>query len=194
MPPHFYRYSEDRVEAFYRALRQAVNPRIPLHIYRVPFFASDLSLASARRLLDEGLYAGLIDAAHHASYLEALAPSLGAKLLGNEAAWSAQRPFAHGVLSACASAVPELIAGLDRAHFESNPARVALLLGLLAEFTTWIDRFPVPFGFMEAARLRGLPIQPDSSWLAAAPLAEFREWFPAWLPGVVRTSKTESGR
>ncbi len=189
MPPHFYRYSAAQVESYYRALRAAVHPQVPLYLYRVPYFASDLSLAAAQRLLAEGHYAGLVDASHDSSHLASLGSSPGVKILGNEAAWPTQRRFAHAVLSACAAAIPELVAALDRAFLAADAARINLLLQRLAEFTAWIDRFPVPFGFMEAARLRGLPVHPDPTWLADAPLAAFRDWFPAWLPAAVRDAK-----
>ncbi len=186
MPPYFYRYGEDRVEAYFRALRAEVPARIALYLYQMPHFTSGLTKESAGRLLGEGLYAGIVDGAGAPGYLDGLP---GVRVLGNDAGWRAGRNQAHGFFSVCAAAAPELAAALDRALLEANEERVALLEGHLTELMQWLDRFPVPFGLMEAGRLRGLPLRPDAAWLGGAPLQEFREWFLAWLPGMVRDAK-----
>ena len=186
MPPYFYPYSEERVEAYFRALRAAVPGRISLFLYQLPHFTSRLTKEAAGRLLGEGLYAGIVDGAGEPGYLDELA---GIRVLGNDAGWREARHQAHGFFSVCAAATPELVAALDRALLEGNTERVVLLEKHLSSLMLWLDRFPVPFGLMEAGRLRGLPLRPDAGWLAGAPLQEFREWFLAWLPGMVRDAK-----
>jgi dihydrodipicolinate synthase/N-acetylneuraminate lyase len=186
MPPYFYRYSGERVEAYFRALRAAVERRIPLFLYNVPHFASAIPRDAAARLLGEGLYAGILDASGEERYLEGME---GMRLLGNDARWRAERRKAHGFVSICAAAAPELVSALERAAWEENGERAAKLAERLDQLMEWLDRFPVPFGLMEAARLRGLPMRPDAGWLAGAPLEEFREWFLAWTPEMVRDAK-----
>lgn len=186
MPPYFYQYAEDRVEAYFRALRAEVPGRIALYLYQMPHFTSGLSKEAAGRLLGEGLYSGVVDGSGAAGYLDGLP---GVRILGNDAGWRAARNQAHGFFSVCAAAAPELVAAMDRALLEVNLERVSLLEGHLGELMGWLDKFPVPFGLMEAGRLRGLPLRPDASWLGGAPLHEFREWFLGWLPGMVRDAK-----
>lgn len=186
MAPYFYRYAEDRVEAYFRALRAAVPSRIPLFLYHLPHFTSSLSPESAHRLLGEGLYAGIVDGSGESGLLSGLA---GVRIVGNDAAWRSTRAQAHGFFSYCAAVAPELMAALERALLEGNQPRVSALELHLAELMQWLDRFPVPFGLMEAGRLRGLPLRPDAAWLGGAPLQEFRDWFLAWLPAMVRDAK-----
>jgi 4-hydroxy-tetrahydrodipicolinate synthase len=89
------------------------------------------------------------------------------------------------VISGVACAVPELLVSLNKSLQEGTSEISARLEVRLSQFIGWIDRFPIPVGVKEATALRGIKTGSHSLDLSAAQqkaLAEFREWFKAWLP------------
>ncbi len=188
MPPYFFPYAADRVEAYFRVLRKRLSLQVPLLLANSPFFTSPIPAEVAARLMGEGLYAGIVDESGQGDYLTSIAN--GILVVGNDAAIRAARCQSAGVVSGCACAVPELVSALDRALLERDAAGEALLGGHLGELMAWLDRFPVPFGIMEACRLRKMPARPDGSWLGHAPIEAFRDWFLNWLPVVLRDAKS----
>lgn len=187
MPPYFYPYAGDMVEAYYRELRAGLDGGVPLYLYNMPFFTSPIPVEVAARLLDEGLYRGIQDSSGKPEYLAALGS--GVRMVGNDAAIHSSRREAAGLVSGCAACMPELVVALDRAVMRGDEAAQGRLGARLSELMGWLDRFPVPFAIMEACRLRKLPARPDSSWLGSAPIEEFRSWFEGWLPEALRDAK-----
>ncbi|MFN9432613.1 MAG: dihydrodipicolinate synthase family protein [Acidobacteriota bacterium] len=184
LPPYYFRYSEAQIEEFFLRLGEKAARFLPLYLYNIPFFTTELTRGSARRLLASGLYAGIKDSSGDPSYLESLTGLGKTLLVGNDTALCASRQtVASGVISGCAAAIPELICALDRSL---GTPREAALAALLEEFIHWLNRFPTPVGVEEACRLRNLPLRPDATWLGGAPLEEFRSWFLNWLPGMLR--------
>jgi 4-hydroxy-tetrahydrodipicolinate synthase len=109
-------------------------------------------------------------------------------MVGNDVVFArARQAGADGVVSGVASAIPELMVGLDRAIRAGDQERIALLSGRLDEFIRWADLFPAPTAVKMAAATRGLKVGP-----LAVPLGpesqkhmdEFTEWFKGWLPTV----------
>ncbi len=192
VPPYYFNYSDEQIEAFFLRLGERAAGHLPLYLYNIPFFTSAISVVVAERLLRSGLYKGIKDSSGKPEYLEALASTGATLLVGNDNALCVSRKrSAVGVVSGCAAAVPELICAVDAAVVSGDAAREALLSKRLDEFISWLDRFPTPFGVEEACRLRKLPARPEVSWLGSAPLEEFRAWFPEWLPQVLREAKGE---
>jgi dihydrodipicolinate synthase/N-acetylneuraminate lyase len=96
---------------------------------------------------------------------------------------------ATGVVSGIASAVPELMAAIDRAVRAGNAARTARLDARIQEFIDQLSRLPFPVAIREAAALRGQRPGPHAIPLGAGgskQLEEFGTWFRAWLPAVQR--------
>jgi dihydrodipicolinate synthase/N-acetylneuraminate lyase len=92
---------------------------------------------------------------------------------------------ADGVVSGIASAIPELHVALDRALLAGQVERAGQLDRRLQEFVAWIGEFPAPVAIREAAAVRGMrpgPPAAPSGPEAGRKLAEFAEWFRAWLP------------
>ena len=192
LPPYYFHYSPEQLEAFFLRLGERAAAHLPLYLYNIPFFTAAISVDMAGRLLRSGLYQGIKDSSGKPEYLQALASTGAALLVGNDTALCVSRKQgAVGVVSGCAAAVPELICALDLAVTVGDAAREALLSKRLGEFIAWLDLFPTPFGVEEACRLRKLPARPETSWLGAAPLEEFRTWFPEWLPQILREAKGE---
>jgi dihydrodipicolinate synthase/N-acetylneuraminate lyase len=95
----------------------------------------------------------------------------------------------HGIVSGLASAVPELMIGLQAALSDGNADRIAKLEARVGEFLDWTELFPFPAGIKEAAQQRKLKIGALAAPLSEAEgrkLEEFREWFRGWLPEVLR--------
>ncbi len=85
----------------------------------------------------------------------------------------------------------ELVAGLDRAIVAKNDTALVNLTARLVEFIRWIDDFPGPNGVREAVALRGLKVGRRAVPFAPSTerqMEQFREWFRAWLPIVVKES------
>lgn len=197
MPPIFFRYDQADIREFYLHFAAQAGGGTPIYLYNIPFFTSELAVETAVELLDTGLFAGIKDSSGSYEYFERLKELRERRpftlLIGNDRVFTRARTAgADGVVSGCASAVPELLLGIDRAIASGNHGAAARLDGRLAEFIAWLDRFPTPLGVRLAAECRGLKIGPP-----AVPLSpqrrfaadEFREWFRGWLPGVQREAK-----
>ena len=194
MPPIFFRYEQAEVREYYLQLAAQIGSGASLYLYNIPFFTTELAVETAVELLDTGLFAGIKDSSGSYEYFERLKQQRERKpftlLIGNDKVFTRARSAgADGVVSGCASAIPEVLLGLDGAIQSSDAVAVDRRQALLAEFIDWIERFPTPLGVRVAAEARGVktgppavPLGPDKRKL----LDEFREWFKGWLPGALR--------
>lgn len=190
LPPHYFRYTPQQVEEYLTRFAEKTHQLLPLYLYNLPFFTSPIAAETAERLLNSGLYAGIKDSSGQPELLRRLRSTPGTLIVGNDSALTVSRKeSAVAVISGCAAAVPELICAMDRAIARADAAREAQLMPYLQDMLRWFDSFPAPVGIEEACRLRKLPCRPDTSWLGAAPLTAFREWFPGWLAEVLQISK-----
>jgi dihydrodipicolinate synthase/N-acetylneuraminate lyase len=194
MPPYFFRYDQDDIREFYLQFAAQMGRGVSIYLYNIPFFTSELEAGTALELLSSGLFAGIKDSSGGFEYFEKLKALRETTpftlLIGNDMVFARARSAgADGVVSGCASAVPELLLALDRAIAAGDTARVATLSARLDEFIAWIHRFPTPVGVRAAASFRGLKVGAMSVPLPPAKaklLEEFREWFQGWLPEVRR--------
>jgi len=194
MPPYYFRYGQDIVRAFYLRAAEALDGAVPIYLYNMPQFTNEIAIETAVELLGTGLFAGIKDSSGSWEYFEALrAPARErpvSLLMGRDALYlRARAAGASGVVSGVASALPELLSGLERALESGEDARAAILQARLEEFVRWIDLFPAPAGIKEAARLRKLSAGAHSVPLGEEGerrLGEFGEWFRGWLPEVLR--------
>ncbi len=58
MPPYFYSYGQQDIEEFFRVFARDTGDAVPILLYNVPQFASNIEVNTAKRLLDTGLFAG----------------------------------------------------------------------------------------------------------------------------------------
>jgi 4-hydroxy-tetrahydrodipicolinate synthase len=194
MPPYFFRYDQDDIREFYLRFAEQVGLGAPIYLYNIPFFTSEIAVETAVELLATGLFAGIKDSSGNYDYFVRLKALRETKpftlLIGNDVIFAkARAEGADGVVSGCASAVPELLLGLDHAIAASDAARIELLSARLDEFIAWLNRFPTPVGVRAAAGFRGVktgghavPLPPAK----AKALDEFREWFTGWLPAMLQ--------
>ena len=192
MPPYFFRYQQAEIREFYLRLAESVGGAVPLLLYNIPVFSNPLSCETAVDLLSTGMFGGIKDSSGDFDYFLGLKPVCQAKglklLVGSDSIFARARlEGATGIVSGVACAVPELLVALDsgdRPELARSGACRERLESRLLEFIAWIDRFPVPVGIREATRMRGLKTGPFALPVDERLLAEFREWFLAWLPAV----------
>ena len=194
MPPHFFRYPQLEVREYFLEFAKTIEADIPIYLYNVPFFASEISPETACQLLGTGKFAGIKDSSGRVDYFSALmrqkemSPFIRV-ILGNDSIFTHGRSNgADGVISGVCCGLPELMLALNRAVLEPNAEMRDLLQARLAEYIGWLDRFPVPIGVRETVAMRGLKVGPQAipfSPDAARTMNEFREWFQGWLPGLL---------
>ncbi len=179
-PPHFFLYTIEDLEAFYRTAAGEI--RLPILIYNVPAFTAAVPPALALRLVSGcPRIAGVKDSSGSLETLAALTrrfPDGAARIVGNDAALEAALAAGccDAVVSGVAGVLPELVVAVW-----TNRSPVAGRR--LAEFIDRIDAFPVPWGLKLAAELRALfeawfPLPVSAT--RAREIAGFREWFPGW--------------
>ena len=190
MPPYYFRYDGESVKRFYREFMRRAGRHLPVLLYNIPQFTSEIPVCAARELLSSGEFAGIKDSSGSWDYFLALREQSiktpFAVLVGSDGLYArARQAGAHGVVSGIASAIPELLVALERAIAAADEARMALLIGRLGEFIAQIERLPAPMGIKEAVNVR--------KWRAGAMAvpacpqqAAFAEWFRDWLPGVLK--------
>ena len=197
MPPYYFRYDSQDLREFYSRFSDEFEAKTPVYLYNIPFFTSEIPSDVACELLAAGRFAGIKDSSGRMDYFEALigqrATTPFTLMIGNDTMFvRGRRGGADGVVSGVASALPELLLGLERAIMSANTEAIAALSVRLDEFIGWIERFPTPVGVREAARMRGVKIGPSGVPLGPAKqalLGEFEAWFKGWLPAMLAESK-----
>jgi 4-hydroxy-tetrahydrodipicolinate synthase len=198
MPPYFFRYSQEEVKEFYLRFAAELKEAIPILLYNIPFFTTEITAETAVELLSTGLFAGIKDSSgDFDQFLRLRAARERAPftlLVGNDVIFTrARRAGADGVVSGVACAVPELMLALEGAIAAGAAEKIERLEARLQEFIAWLDRFPAPLGVREAVALRGIKVGPPATPLgprAERELGEFREWFNGWLPAVRKDAQS----
>ena len=193
MPPHYFRYSQEEIRTFYLAFADSFRDVIPTYLYNIPAFTNEISSALAAELLGSGRFAGIKDSSGDMEYFSDLAQQAARTpftiLVGQERVYVQQRSNgAHGAVSGVATALPELMLALERAIVAQDRTGVERLEARLAEFLAWSDLFPWPASAKEALKQRKLKSGALAIPLSSAKerkLAEFADWFRAWLPAVL---------
>jgi 4-hydroxy-tetrahydrodipicolinate synthase len=194
MPPYFFTYGQPDIEEFYLRFARAAGSRIPILLYNIPAFTSPIQFDTLAHLLATGLYAGIKDSSGNLDEfrrMKALRTQTPFTFLtGNDRIFTVQRQEgSDGIVSGVASALPELIVALEKAISSGAAQKRDKLDARLQEFIAWIARFPFPFAIKEAVNLRGMKTGPHAlppSTETERTLGEFREWFRAWLPEVLK--------
>ncbi len=190
MPPYFFRYEQEEVEAYLLEFAQASGGAVPILLYNIPQFTTGIASETVARLAASGLFAGIKDSAGDWSYFETLLALRKegefAVLAGNDRiAGRALRAGADGVVSGCAAAIPEVLVALGTAIAAGDEARASEADSRLQQFIEWIERFPAPVGVRRAVELRGKKCGPPMNPLSPARAGEmeaFETWFREWLP------------
>lgn len=189
MPPHFFPYSQEEVRAFYLRFAERFKGAAPVLLDNAPKVTSPIAAETAAELLATGQFAGMVESGEDFERLVAARAAGPFDLIaGNDATLAgARRAGAVAIVSAAASAVPELLVALDRALREAREERAGGLEFCWQEFIRRAGEFPEPMAVREVVSLRGVraggaatPLAPES----AQRLARFGEWFQAWWPAV----------
>ena len=198
MPPHFFRYSQLEVREYYLEFAKTIQADIPIYLYNVPFFTSEIAPETACQLLGTGQFAGIKESSGREDYFAALmrqkemTPFIRV-IVGNDSLFThGLLNGADGVISGVCCGLPELMLALNRAIVESNATKRDQLQALLVEYIGWLDRFPVPIGVRETVAMRGLEVGRQAipfSPASAKTMDEFREWFKEWLPELLLETK-----
>lgn len=197
MPPHFFSYTPEHIESYYRQFAAEAELGSPVLLYNIPLFTNSLPFEVTERLFRDGIASGIKDSSGSWENYERLRELRDqiefTHLMGSDSLVTRARPLGlTGIVSGVASAVPELLVALNRALEKSAPELVTRLEVRLNQFIEWIDRMPVPVGIREAAAVRGIKIGPHAVPLRGVQerlAAEFREWFKGWLPDVQKECK-----
>jgi 2-dehydro-3-deoxy-D-pentonate aldolase len=197
MPPHYFRHNQEEILTFYLAYADAIDGSIPIYLYNIPAFTSEIASSTAARLLSDGRFAGIKDSSGSLEYFPALLDQCSGTpftfLSGQERIYIQQRRSgASGAVSGVASALPELMLAFDRAIVAGETERVQQFEARLNEFLAWADHFPWPTAAKEALKQRKLKSGALAMPLSAEnekKLQEFAEWFRGWLPAVLRECK-----
>ncbi len=195
-PPYYFRYGQREIEEFYLQFARETGDTVPLLLYNIPQFTSEIDVETVRKLIDTGRFAGIKDSSGDWPYFEqliALKKERPFALLCGDETISARAlaAGADGLISGCACAIPELMAGLARAVAAEDRSLANQLDARLLEFVAWTRRFPFPVGIKRAVELRGQKAGPPLTPLARdtqLELEEFSAWFKAWLPEMRKTA------
>lgn len=178
MPPYFFHYEQREIEAFFLEFAREANDAVPLLIHNSPGTTTPLELVTVRKLIDSGLFAGVVDSGGEFGFFEELlslkpaAVFCGCDLIAKRALDAG----ANGILSDCACVAAKIAVGMS-----GGDSRAAEAFSELAEY---VGRFPAPVAIKRAVELRGqksgLPLTPLAAETRAA-LDEFSVWFKQWV-------------
>jgi len=177
-PPHFYSYSQDDLESFFREAASVIPG--PILLYNLPAFTTPISTELALRLIESlPNVIGVKDSSGNLQMLEALTrgPELAAcRILGHDQVLveGLRRGFLDAIISGPAGVVPGLTAALFESFESGDRERFAALAALFEELVERFGELPYPW----------VPL-----WIA-----EWRGLFPARFPLPLSTARLEQAR
>ena len=186
--PMFFRYQQEDLRAYCAHVSRML--RAPCLLYDLPDFTNGLAPDTVLSLLrDEEFVVGIKDSSGHVENLQEFAEARGSQswtlLVGDDNALrrGLQRGWDGGI-SGVAGFCPELLVALHRTTIAGHSNESARLEALLQELISRLALFPTPWGIRIGLATRGIDTGPLPLPLSAGrrrQLAEFQEWYPAWL-------------
>lgn len=194
MPPYFFRYGDRDIFAFYAHFFRALEGRIAVYLYNLPFFTNALSPEMLTRLLTELPFRGMKDSSGSWETFELLRHLREQRdlrlMAGHEVIYlRARAGGADGIISGVASALPELMVAWDNAITAGQFQRAARLDQYAQEFLSWLNQFPATVGLKQAAVARGWKQNHFAAPPDEARLNEYRAWLKDWIPRVLAACK-----
>lgn len=183
--PYFFRYVQDDLETFVRAVARELPA--PILLYNLPQFSSALepeTVLSLIRSCDNVV--GIKDSSGSLSILGALTENhvVCSRIVGNDGVLSAALTsgLCDGVVSGVACVLPELIQML----YTAEPCSRSFLNAeqTLSELLVKLDDLPVPWGLKAIAEVRQITrasIHLPASSRRAQQIKELQAWIPDWL-------------
>jgi dihydrodipicolinate synthase/N-acetylneuraminate lyase len=184
-PPLYGSYDQDDVFEFYTQFAAEVGSSLAI------LLSGEVGLGTARKLLETGRFAGIVDGSGGVDTLNHLRAHAGSRaiLAGDDRMFVHARMAGLGAVSGVACAAPELTMALSTAIGAGDEDRIARLEAMRRELMGWLDRFPPAVGVKTAVAARGIHTGPLPVPLCPAKqqsLEQFREWFLGWLPATTR--------
>lgn len=187
-PPHFYRYTQQDLEDFYRAA--AVRISGPILLYNLAAFTTPIEAEVIVRLIETvPNIVGVKDSSGCLDALEMLSarPELGAcRILGNDLVLveAIERKLIDGVISGPTSVIPEVTVALFEADAAGDRQRFEVAAGLFGEALGQLEKLPYPWALKLIAEARGLfaaqlPFPPGAE--RGRQVQQVRDWFPGWM-------------
>ena len=187
-PPHFYRYGQTDLEAFYRAAAERISG--PLLIYNLAAFCSPVEPETIVRLIESvPNIVGVKDSSGSLDTLEMLTARddlRACRILGHDKVLgkALRRGLLDAVISGPSSVTPEIVVKLFETSQNGDVARFEKIADLFDEFIPWLDFAPFPAALKVIARARGLfdaasPFPPSEKQVQGT--REFEAWFEDWL-------------
>lgn len=181
--PIFFRYGQEDLHAFVRAVADATD--LPILLYNLPQFSSGYEKETVSALIrDVPNVIGIKDSSGSLEILRHLSaqklPCL--RFVGNDSviAQALSEGICDGMVSGVACAMPEAILGLRLAHDANNQETLQAQRSFLDEIIRRIDMFPAPWGIKWLLEARGVvdanfaqPLSPERKQQAR----ELQSWF-----------------
>jgi 4-hydroxy-tetrahydrodipicolinate synthase len=189
--PYFFRYQQEDLDAFCRAV--ASSTQLPILLYNLPQFGSGLEKETVRRLIAEvPNIVGIKDSGGSLEILRDLTESgLNAcRLVGNDPVLrpALSENACDGVVSGIACVLPELILGLYAEGRRAGAAEFDDCWRLLREVAKKMDSLPTPWAlkwFAEARGIFGARFSQPLSTDRTAEGVKLEEWFCGWFSAAV---------
>ncbi len=180
-PPHFYRYEQQDLDAFFREAARRIDG--PVMIYNLASFTTPIEPETIVRLMEQvPNIVGVKDSSGNLDSLEALAarPEVeGCRVLGHDRVYveALRRGLIDAVISGPASVIPEVSAALFK---DANDDLAALFHEALDQ----VDALPYPWALKVIAEARGLfqagfPLPASEG--RRAQIEGLKIWLPGWL-------------
>ncbi len=186
-PPHFYRYGQPDLEAFYRAAAERISG--PLLIYNLAAFCSPVEPETIVRLIESvPNIVGVKDSSGSLDALEMLTARddlRACRILGHDKVLgeALRRGLLDAVISGPSSVMPEIVVKLFETSQNGDTESFEKAADLFNELISRLDFAPYPAALKLIARTRGLfdaalPFPPSEKQLQGA--GEFEAWFGDW--------------
>ena len=187
-PPHFYRYGQSDLEAFYRAAAERIPG--PILLYNLAAFCSPIEPETTVRLIESvPNIIGIKDSSGDLDTLEMLTArgDLSAcRILGHDIALAEalRRGLLDAAISGPASVTPEIVVDLFKTSQNGDAPRFEKVADLFDELIPQLGFAPYPAPVKAIARRRGLfdaalPFPPSEKQLERS--AKFETWLGHWL-------------
>jgi 4-hydroxy-tetrahydrodipicolinate synthase len=186
-PPHFYSYSQDDLESFYRHFARSIAG--PILLYNLAAFTTPIETELALRLIESvPNIVGVKDSSGNLEMLEALTrrPELGAcRILGHDQVFieGLRGGYMDAIISGPAGVVPELAAALFQTFAAGDTERFEALAALFDDLVARFGELPYPWMPLWIAEWRGLFPARFPLPLSAARAAQgkaLEAWFGRW--------------
>lgn len=189
--PHFYRYEQQDLDAFFRAVAEALPA--PILLYNLAGFTGNpIDPATSVRLMTEvDTIVGLKDSSGNREAIQPLAEARASAsssftlLGGNDGLFHPVLQHGwDGCISGIASCCPEMLVAVDEAHRSGDDQAAAQAQAVLDAFIRKVDALPFPWVIRLAADLRGLPVGSLGWPLSAGRVRQFdalRRDLPGWF-------------